>query len=512
MDAVLNGAGAPARAGRREWIGLGVIALPCMLYSMDLTVLNLALPQLARDLKPTAGQMLWIIDIYGFMVAGFLMTMGALGDRLGRRRILLIGAAAFGVTSIFAAFAQTAEQLILARALLGISGATLAPSTLSLITSMFRHSQDRTFAISMWVMSFSFGAVVGPVAGGVLIEFFWWGSVFLIAVPVMALLLILGPKLLPEHRNPDATGVDFPSAMLSLIAVLSMIYGVKTWAEFGMGATVGFAIGIGLVLGVVFLRRQAGLADPLIDVRLFASKVFSVSLGINTFALFFLFGAFVLFAQYLQLVAGLTPLEAGLWSLPGAVAFTLASPFTSRLVAQFSAVSVMTAGLLISALGFLLLAVADSLELVVLSGVIQAVGFTPVVALTTGFIVGSAPVEKAGVASALSETGSELGGALGIASIGSLFTVIYRTSMVDVPMGDAPPTLVAAARSTLAGAVEVAGGMSSDMGDAMLAAARMAFMDALHITAILASVALAGLAILTYRVLRGHEPAQDGHG
>src|ERR687895_225140 len=219
------------RAGRREWIGLGVIALPCLLYSMDLTVLNVAVPHLSADLKPSSQQLLWIIDIYGFLVAGFLITMGTLGDRIGRRRLLLIGAVVFGAGSLLAAFSTSAEMLIAARALLGVAGATLAPSTLSLIFNMFHDPEQRTFAIGVWIASYSAGAVIGPVLGGLLLEFFWWGSVFLLAVPVMALLLVLGPLLLPEFRNPDAGRLDLSSAVLSLAAVLALIYGLKQIAQ-----------------------------------------------------------------------------------------------------------------------------------------------------------------------------------------------------------------------------------------------------------------------------------------
>src|ERR687892_1118262 len=215
------------RAGRREWIGLAVIALPCLLYSMDLTVLNVAVPHLSADLKPSSAQLLWIIDIYGFLVAGSLITMGTLGDRIGRRRLLLIGAVAFGAGSVLAAFSTSAEMLIAARALLGVAGATLAPSTLSLIFNMFHDPHQRTFAIGVWIASYSAGAVIGPVLGGLLLEFFWWGSVFLLAVPVMVLLLVLGPVLLPEFRNPEAGRIDLASAAMSLAAVLAVIFGPK---------------------------------------------------------------------------------------------------------------------------------------------------------------------------------------------------------------------------------------------------------------------------------------------
>jgi DHA2 family multidrug resistance protein-like MFS transporter len=222
-----------SKATRREWIGLAVIALPCLLYSMDLMVLNLAVPHLSADLRPTSSQLLWIVDIYGFMIAGFLITMGTLGDRIGRRRLLLIGAAAFGVASVLAALSRSAEMLIAMRAVLGIAGATLAPSTLSLIRNMFHDPGQRTFAIGVWITSYSAGAAIGPLLGGILLQYFWWGSVFLIGVPVMVLLLVVGPVLLPEFRNPRAGRLDFLSAGQSLAAVLAVIYGLKRIAEDG---------------------------------------------------------------------------------------------------------------------------------------------------------------------------------------------------------------------------------------------------------------------------------------
>src|ERR687891_1608279 len=246
------------QAGRREWIGLAVIALPSLLYSMDLTVLYLALPSLTRDLQPSASQLLWITDIYGFLIAGLLVTMGTLGDRIGRRRVLLIGAAAFGAASVVAAFSTSAEMLIAARAVLGVAGATLAPSTLSLIRNMFLDPRQRTLAIGVWAASFSAGAGIGPLLGGVLLEYFWWGSVFLLAVPVMVLLLVLGPVLLPEFRDPDAGRLDLLSAALSLVAVLAVVYGLKQIAQDGLGWLPAVSIVAGLAVGVAFVRRQKG--------------------------------------------------------------------------------------------------------------------------------------------------------------------------------------------------------------------------------------------------------------
>lgn len=500
-QSTLNSAAAP-KAGKREWIGLAVIALPCMIYSMDLTVLNLAVPEMARALNPSASQLLWIIDIYGFMVAGFLMVMGALGDRIGRKRLLLTGAFAFGIASVIAAFSQTAEQLILSRALLGIAGATLAPSTLSLITNMFLDEKQRTFAISMWMMSFSVGGIIGPVVGGVMIEYFWWGSVFLVAVPPMILLLILGPFLLPEHLDPDAEGIDIVSAGLSLAAVLSFIYGVKNWAEFGMNPLAALTILGGGLIGYVFFRRQKQLENPLVDMSLFRSSAFSLALTINGTALFFLFGAFIFFAQYLQLVVGLTPMMAGIWSLPAAIAFTAASPFVATLVERFSEVAILATGLFVSAIGFAMMAASTDLVPVVVSSVIFAAGFTPVVGLTIKFIVGSAPVEKAGVASAISETSMELGGALGIATLGSLMTTIYRLQMNNMDLSGFPAELADSARTTLAGAVKTATQLEEGQAMAMLETARSAFMSAFHITGGLAAIALAILAVATLWVLR----------
>ncbi len=265
----------PPRAGRREWIGLAVIALPCLLYSMDLTVLNLAVPQISADLKPSSSQLLWMVDIYGFLVAGSLITMGTLGDRIGRRRLLMIGAAAFGAASVLAAFSRSAEMLIATRALLGVAGATLAPSTLSLIRNMFLDPAQRTFAIGVWVTSYSVGGAIGPLLGGIVLEYFWWGSVFLLGVPVMVLLLAVGPMLLPEFRDPKAGRLDLLSAAESLAAVLLVIYGLKKLAENGPSWLPVVSIAAGAGIGALFVRRQRTLASPLIDLNLFRVPAFN---------------------------------------------------------------------------------------------------------------------------------------------------------------------------------------------------------------------------------------------
>ncbi|MDO9442369.1 MAG: MFS transporter, partial [Beijerinckiaceae bacterium] len=342
----MNDARERERATRRDWIGLCVLALPCFLYAMDLTVLNLAVPKLSADLKPTATQLLWIVDIYGFLVAGMLIPMGTLGDRIGRRRLLLIGATAFGAASIFAAIATNPAMLIVARALLGIAGATIAPSTLSLIRNMFHDPAERTFALSVWGTSYAAGGAAGPVLGGVLLEYFWWGSVFLLAVPVMALLLVAGPRLLPEYRDPTAGRPDLVSAALSLTAVLATIYGLKSIAEGGASLLAFLCITTGAVVATVFVRRQRRLVDPFIDLKLFASRTFSTALAVNVLGCFIVFGTFFYIGQFLQLVLGFSPFQAGLWSLPSALSVTLGSMLAPLVVAWFRPALVISGGLL----------------------------------------------------------------------------------------------------------------------------------------------------------------------
>jgi MFS transporter, DHA2 family, multidrug resistance protein len=492
------------RAGRREWIGLAVIALPCLLYSMDLTVLNLAVPHLTEDLRPTSTQLLWIVDIYGFLIAGSLITMGTLGDRIGRRRILMIGAATFGIASVLAAFSRTAEMLIAARALLGVAGATLAPSTLSLIRNMFHDDKQRTVAIGVWGTSFSVGGAIGPVLGGVLLEQFWWGSVFLLAVPVMVLLLIVGPSLLPEYRDPNAGRLDVASAALSISAVLATIHGLKAIAADGVSPLAVGVIVAGVGLGATFVSRQRTLADPLIDLRLFRSSVFSTSLGVNMLGCFMIFGSFLFTAQYFQLMLGLTPLEAGLWMLPSALTVTTGSLLASSIVRRFRPAAVISVGLLLVASGFAILMQVgtESLAALVIGSMVFSLGLGPVFVLTTDLILSSAPPERAGAASATSETGAELGGALGIAILGSIATAVYRSAMADRLTAAVPADAARAARETLASAVSAAEQLPPSVGAAVSDAARDAFVSSFHLVAAVNVCIAIALAIVAGVVLR----------
>jgi len=485
---------APRKATRREWMGLVAIALPCMLYSMDLTVLNLAIPAITAQLDPSPTQLLWIVDIYGFMIAGMLITMGTLGDRIGRRKLLMIGATAFGLASILAAFSTTAEMLIVARALLGLSAATLAPSTLSLISNMFPDPKERTFAIGVWISSFSAGGAIGPVIGGLLLTWFWWGSVFLIAVPVMILLLIVAPILLPEFRDEDAGRLDLVSVALSLAAVLAMIYGIKHAASYALDGEAAVAILAGVAIGFVFLRRQRKLAVPLIDLSLFRSLKFSASLGINTLGFFAAFGIFLLTAQYLQLVLGLSPLAAGLWGAPSSIGFIVGSLLSPKLLAAMRPGYVMAGGYALTAASFVVMAQAaasGSLYLLVVSHLMMSFGLAPIFTLSTDLIIGTVPPERAGTAAGLSETSAEFGGALGIAILGSIVTALYASSMVAFDGSGLASDALDSARATIGGAVAEALDAGGLAGERLMGAARTAYADAFHfVTLVCALVSL----------------------
>jgi DHA2 family multidrug resistance protein-like MFS transporter len=498
----------PPRAGRKEWVGLAVIALACVLYVMDLTVLHLAIPAISADLRPSSAELLWIIDIYGFVVAGSLITMGSLGDRIGRRRLLMIGAAAFGVASVLAAFSTSPAILIATRAVLGIAGATLAPSTLSLIRNMFLDPRQRTQAIGIWITSFSVGGAVGPLAGGVVLEFFWWGAVFLLAVPVMALLLVLGPKFLPEYRDPEAGRPDLASAALSLAAVLAVIFGLKQIAQGGLAWLPVLAIVVGLAIGRAFVERQRRLADPLIDLELFRSRAFSASLATYGVGILLVFGGFLFLPQYLQLVLGLSPLEAGLWTLPWALAFVVGSNVTPIIARRIRPAPLMGGGLVMAAAGFAVFTQVDGssgFAEIVLGSVLFSLGTSPLFTLTNDLIIGSAPPERAGAAAGLSETSAELGGALGIALFGSIGVAIYRGVLAGALPGGVPVAAAEAARDTLAEALTVARELPGSVGAALVEVARDAFTQGLHVSALISLIGSIALAVFVLTLLR-HVP------
>lgn len=504
----------PAKAGRREWIGLLVLSIACLIYSMDLSVLFLAMPAIVADLDPSATQLLWINDIYGFMVAGFLVTMGTLGDRIGRRKVLLIGAFFFAAASVYAAFASTASSLIIARALLGIAGATIAPSTLSLVVNLFRDEGERNRAISIWGTAFALGGLIGPLIGGLLLQYFHWGSVFLINVPIMAALLATAPFLLPEYRDENAGRLDLLSVTLSLLTVLPIVYGFKKMAAEGFEAQQLVPILIGFAIGIVFVKRQKLLADPMIDLALFRIPAFTASLMVNLAGVFFIFGIFLFQNLFLQLVIGLTPLKAALWSVPSSLVFTVMSFQAWRVTNRLGPVRTVLLGLVVNALGTGLMAIAawHSNPVGVLgASMVMGLGFVPVILTTTGLIVGTAPPERAGSASAISETSAEFGGALGVAVLGSLGTLFYRFGLRDADLTGLSPTDQTAVTASLGSALGVARASGNEAAP-WFELARGSFAGGFALCCALAAITLLLLAAIAARVYARSELDEDRIG
>ncbi|GAA2852905.1 MFS transporter [Streptosporangium fragile] len=492
-------------AGRREWLGLAVLVLPVLLVSVTVTVLYFALPFLGAELKPTGPELLWIVDIYAFLLAGLLITMGTLGDRIGRRRLLLSGATAFGVTSVIAAYAPNAELLIAARALQGAAAASLMPPTLALIRDMFQDQRQRRMAIALWAASFAGGSVLGPIVGGWLLEHFWWGSVFLINVPVMALLLVLGPILLPEYRDPRPGRFDLLSAVLSLAAVLPIVYGVKQFAAGGFGPVAVLSVAAGLAVGAGFLHRQRRLPDPMLDLRLFAGRGFTMSLITSTLAVFALVGLFYFITQYLQMVLGLRPFVAGLLTLPAAGAALAGSILAAVIAQRIRPGCIMGGGMALGAAGFLVVSQLDagSGRWLLISGLfLLGGGIGAVQAVASDMIVAVAPPERAGSASAVLEAATELGGALGIAILGSIGLAVYRGESAPAGRVGLSPGEAEAARETLGGAVGVAARLPEQAAAELLDVARTAFTSGMQVAALLGAVLMAVTAVFAAILLR----------
>ncbi|MEQ3550328.1 MFS transporter [Pseudonocardia nematodicida] len=493
----------PERAGPREWAGLAVLALPLLVLSLDVSVLYLAAPALSADLAPSATQQLWILDIYGFLIAGFLITMGTLGDRIGRRRLLLIGGAAFAVASVLAAFAPTAELLIAARALLGVAGATLMPSTLGLISTLFPDPNQRRFAVAVWMTTFSVGVAIGPLVGGALVEAYWWGAVFLVGVPVMVVLLVLGPWLLPEERGSRSGRLDAVSVALSLVAMLPLVYAVKNTAAYGPDLRAGAAAVVGVLAAVLFVRRQRRLPDPLLDVALFTRPAFTAAVTVLLVSLLAVNGLFFVLPQYLQLVAGASPLVAGLWMLPLAGVTVVGSLVTPALARRFGVPSVVAVAAGFGATGGLVLWLVglDGSTVSVVALVTGTVlWLSPIGVLATDLVIGSVPPARAGSAASISETAGELGVALGVAVTGSVLAAVYTGRLV-LPEGLSAEA-AAQAREGLAATATVAETLPGDAGAALLAAGRDAFTAGFSTIGLVAAGLLATVVGLALTALR----------
>ncbi|MGZ0235650.1 MFS transporter [Streptomyces sp. CPS1] len=485
---------------KREWTALYVLMLPLLLVSMDVSVLYFAAPAISADLHPTGTQQLWIFDIYGFVLAGLLMTMGSLGDRIGRRRLLLMGAAAFGGASLLAAYAGSATTLIAARALLGIGGATLMPSTMALLRTMFTDPAERAKAIGLWSGVMTGGIALGSVMSGVLVEHFWWGSVFLVNLPAMGLLLVLGPVLLPESKNPSPGPFDWLSVPLSLAAVLPVIYGLKEIPSEGLHPLYVVAVAVGLLFAALFTHRQRTHATPLVPPALLKGRGFAPALVLNLVASLAMMGSAVFTTQYLQSVLGKSPLAAALWSLLPSVFIGAAGPLAARLVQRgVDRGHVVAGGFAAMAGGFALLALlgTDSLWLVLAGAGVLACGMVAIMSQLTDLAMSGAPAERAGTASSLLETSSEFGGALGMAVLGSIGTAVYRHRM--------PGTAPAGARETLGGALAAVTRLPGEAGQSLLAAARQAFTTGMRDAALAGAVLLVLAAVGAAVTLRRTE-------
>ncbi|MFD8702406.1 MFS transporter [Kitasatospora sp. NPDC059648] len=489
----------------RARLGLALLMLPTLLVAMDMTALLLALPRLSADLGASGVQQLWISDGYGLMVAGLVITMGTLGDRIGRRRLLLSGAAAFGLLSVVAAFAVDPLMLIVVRALLGVAGATLAPSTLALITNMFRDERERGRAVAVWATCQFAGGALGPVLAGFLLQHFWWGSVFLAAVPAMALLLAAGPVVLPESRGGTAGRLDPAGVGLSLAAVLLTLYGIKQLPAGGAPLVPAAALVAGTGIGYVFVRRQLRSERPLLDLRLLRGRPFTAVLVSLVLAGAAMAGTGLLVTQYLQSVLGHSPFASAVLFAPMGLAVAAGTMAAPRLAGRMERTTAIAGGLALSALGALLLVAADqdagSLPLVMTGIAVLALGTGPLFALGTGLVLGSVPPERAGSAASMSETGNYFGGSLGFALLGTVASAVYRGR-------------TGGGSDSLAGAVEAARHLPSGPGAELLNGARSAFTAALHVNGLIAAALFAALAVLTVamRPAKGTDPEEEEPG
>ena len=489
------------KAGPRQWASLVVLMLPVLLVSVNNTALSFALPAISQGLHPTASQLLWIVDVYPLILAALLIPMGSLGDRMGRRKMLMIGSTGFGLVSLFAAFAPTAEWLLAARVGIAVFGSMLLPATLSLLRSVFRDDRQRTLAIAIWTAGFSAGAALGPIAGGFLLNHFWWGSVFLLAVPVLLAFLVAAPLILPESKDPHPGPVDPLSIVLAVLTMAPVVYGIKSLATGGSVLHGVLFIAVGALCGLLFARQQVAKDYPMLDLRFFRSPRFSGGLSVNMVSNVALFGFLFFFTQYLQLVNGTDPMTSGLLMVPGLVLSILAGLGAERIARLVGIRTAVVLGLLLVAAGFFIVAFTDqtsSAAPILVAFTVMSAGTGLATTLSTDLVVSSVPEAKAGAASAVSETGYEVGAVLGTAVLGGLTTAFYQAHL-ELPAAVSADS-AQIAHETLGGALDVAA--ESPAGSVIADAAVAAFSSGMQWTALIGGVLVAVVALVLARVLR----------
>jgi len=499
------------RAHQRRWLTLSVLCLTLVLISVDNTILNVAIPTLARDLHASGSQLQWIVDSYVLVFAGLLLTAGSLGDKFGRRGALILGMGIFGVGSVAAAMATSPAQLIAFRAVMGIGGAFIMPATLSILTNVFTNAKERAKAIAIWAGCSGLGVALGPVTGGWLLEHFSWGSVFLVNIPVLLLAIVGSLLIVPTSKDPHAPKLDIGGALLSMAGLAALLWALIEAPERGwMSSTTIAAFGGAMVILGVFGWWESRQAEPMLDLRLFKNPRFSAASGAVTMIFFALFGSLFIVTQYMQSVMGYTALQAGLRYLPLAGMLMVTSPMSAKLAERIGTKIVVTSGLVAVSAGLLLmlrLEAGSGYGPLLTSMLVLAFGMGLTMAPATESIMGSLPPEKAGVGSAVNDTTREIGGALGVAVLGSVLSSVFTSKVGDafdtVPL---PHDVRDVAEHSIGGALAVAGRVGGEAGTTIAGLARSAFVDGFHTISIVAAGFAAVGAVVAFVFLPARAP------
>jgi EmrB/QacA subfamily drug resistance transporter len=496
----------------RRWWALAVLCTSLLIISLDNTILNVALPALTEKLNASTSQLQWIVDGYTLVFAGLLLTCGSLGDRFGRKGALAAGLTVFCIGSFSAAMSTSTTMLALSRCVMGVGAAFIMPATLSLLTNIFRDPKERGRAIGVWAAVAGAGGAIGPVIGGFLLQHFWWGSVFLVNVPVTIVAFIGGYFLLPKSKDPDAPKLDPLGAVLSiggLVLVLWAIIEAPTEGWSSSAFVVPFTIGVVILAGFVFWELHTD--HPMLDVRFFENRRFTAANAAITMTFFALYGSMFLITQYLQVVLGFTALEAGLRMLPMACVMLIVAPLSPRIVEHVGTKIVVGTGLFLVTVGMAFASqvpVTNGYPHLFVSMVILSCGMGLVMAPATESIMGSLPRNKAGVGSAMNDTTRQMGGALGVAVIGSILATVYRPGVTDALTSlGAPANVITKAQDSVGGAIEAAASLPANLGNAVASAARSEFVDAFGGALLVAAlvVLVASIVVFAFLPARAHD-------